>query len=240
MLKSIYKLHLFFLETLFPRFCIECGKEGRYICEKCTLFISEANFVCPVCQKTSYFGKRHRRCKKSRELDGLVNAWDYDGPIKKAIHSIKYGGIFHLLEEITENIFLLAEKDQIRFSLFLSFLTDENTVITFVPVSSDKKKERGFDQSNILADYVGKAVNKKAIKLIERIRNTESQASLDKKERALNVENAFSFIPSRNTGVEKVLIIDDIWTSGATMRECCQTLKENGAKEVWGFTLAKA
>jgi len=231
---------LFLLETIFPRFCVGCDKEGKYICEKCMLFISEAGFVCPACQIASYSGKIHKKCKRPKELNGLISIWDYDGIIREVIHSIKYGKFFHILEELMERIILLIEKDETRFSYFLNFLTYEKTYITFVPIYKLKEKERGFNQSEILAGYVSKIVGKKPINLLQKTKDTKSQTGLEKKERFLNIKDAFSFNLQKNILIEKVLIVDDVWTSGATMKECCRILKENGVKEVWGFTLAKA
>ena len=237
----IRKTFSFLLDTLFPKFCVNCGEEGNYICKKCSLFISEANFVCPTCQKASYFGKRHKNCRKLNEPDGLISVWDYDGPIKKAVHCIKYQGFFDISKEIIKRAIIEFEKDKKRFSQFLFFLFDKETSITFVPTNPSSERRKGFDHSKILADQIAKATNKKTVNFLEKIREVKSQTGLDKKERFLNVKNSFSFIPSsEGKEIEKVIIVDDVWTSGATMKECCRILKNNGVKKVWGFTITKA
>ncbi len=232
--KIIKRSISFFLETIFPRFCIGCEKEGSYICNDCVLFLSEARLLCSACGKDSRSGKNHLVCNRS-ELNGLVSLWDHESVIKQAIERIKVGGVFHILEELTEYFLFLAQRDQKRLSSFLRFIIDEETVVTFVPLGSQRKKERGFDQSEILADYLARSLGKKKEVLLKRVRETEPQDNLEKEERRLNVKDAFSFVGSKT---DKVVIIDDIWTSGATMKECCRVMRENGVREIWGFTIA--
>lgn len=228
----------YLLDILFPRFCIKCGKEGLYICSDCDIFVSEAPPVCPSCGMPSNFGKTHQSCYVNKKLNGLTSVWDYDSVIRDALHSIKYKGLFHITEELVERFISIMTKNPEQFTKFISLLADENTAITFVPMHEYKKKQRGFDQAEILAKHIAILGNKKPIKLLERTRRTQSQFGLDKKERIKNIKDAFSFIGENNT--KKVIIVDDIWTSGATMQECCRVLKEAGVKEVWGFTLARA
>ncbi len=227
-----------FLDIIFPRFCINCNKEGEYICTNCMLFLSESEFICPACQKLSYFGKKHSKCKEKNSLDGLVSFWDYEGIIKMAIHQVKHKKTFHLLEEIIEKSLFLIEKEDERFSYFISLLVNKKTYITFIPMFCEKEKERGFNQSKIIADYLSNKLEKKLIPLLKREKNTEPQINLNKKERFLNVEKSFLFI-SNNYKVKKVIIVGDIWVSGLTMKECCRALKQNGIEEVWGITLAR-
>ena len=225
------------LDILFPRFCIKCKKEGLYICNECSIFTSETQPVCPLCGLASKFGKTHKSCYTPQCLDGLTSIWDYEDIIKDALHIIKYQGKFHILEELIERLISIITKNPESFSEFVTLLTDENTIITFVPIHKSKKIQRGFDQAELLADHIATLGNKKPIKLLERTKQTQSQFELNKKERLNNIKNAFSFIGKEN--IKKVIIVDDIWTSGATMQECCRVLKENGATKVWGFTLAK-
>lgn len=235
------KTSSFFLDILFPRFCINCRKEGCYLCSDCSLFVSEAGFVCPVCGKSSYFGERHRSCLEKNQLDGLISVWDYDGLIKKLIHCVKYDEMFHILEEIVEKIILEFEKDTQRFSFFLSFLNQQETFISFIPANLCNKKKRGFDQSEIFAGYIAKAFNKTLVTLLKKEKDTKPQTNLNKEERFSNIKDSFVFGRCKEKEeIERVVLFDDVWTSGATMKECCRVLKEKGIREVWGFTIAKA
>ncbi len=226
------------LDIFFPRFCLNCEKEGLYICSNCTIFLSESFFICPVCEKSSYLGERHKWCKKKEQLDGLVNLWDYEGIVKKGIHLTKYNSTICPLEELTDNFFLRLQENKERLSLFFSFLGDKSTIITFVPTYSKRKMKRGFDQGEEIANILSKKTGKETKKLLYREKQTKSQTELNRKERKENVKDSFNFnneedVPSR------VVIVDDVWTSGATMRECAKVLKKSGVKNIWGFTLAK-
>ncbi len=235
----VNKAYLNLLELVFPRFCLGCKKEGRYICDNCLIFISESSLVCPICQKSSYFGKVHKSCFKSSGLNGLINFWDYDGIIKNIIYSVKYKKHFHVLEEVMENIISLIKRDTLRFSFFVDFLLSKEMKISFVPLHEKKERDRGFNQSEKIANHFAKMADKDSFKLLKRDRETKSQTGLDKKERFLNVSDAFSLNINKEELPKKILLIDDVWTSGATMKECSKILKKNGVKEVWGLTIAK-
>jgi competence protein ComFC len=242
--RKIRKIKEILLDIFFPKFCFSCQKEGSYICEDCLLFLTEAGFVCPTCGKTEHFGRTHINCKKRKGLNGLVSLWDYEGLIKKLIHEIKYNSLLDILEEIMINGFFMIEKNEKRFSFFLDFLFEEKTVITFVPLTKKKENKRGFNQSEEIAKKIALFSKKEAVKLLIKRKENISQTNLNKEEREENVKDIFCYKENKNKKgkkikIEKVVLIDDVWTSGATMRECCRVLKENGVKEVWGFTLAK-
>jgi len=226
------------LDILFPKFCVNCKKEGRYLCENCTLFLSEASFICPICGEAEFFGRRHKYCSKKKGLDGLVSLWDYEGVVKSLIYKTKYKSLADIPKEIIDYGFLTIENNQKRFSEFIYLLFDERTVISYVPIHEKKESVRGFDQSEVIAEYLAKKTRKEKASLLTRNVETRSQTKLDKKGRFLNVENAFSFI-SYQRSVRQVILVDDVWTSGATMKECTKVLKENGVKIVWGLTLSK-
>ena len=198
------------IDILAPKKCVGCGKEGRYICEKCGLFLSEA---------PSIF--------MTNGLEELVSAWEYDGLIKKIILKIKYAGMFDAINELTEKAFEIREP-----------YVPEDTTITFVPMFRKKEIQRKFNQAELIAKKVGEITGREVLPLLEKIKDTPSQTELNKEERMTNVKDSFQ----RKQGVNcynNVLLVDDVWTSGATMQECCRILKRSGVKRVWGFTLAR-
>ena len=220
-----------------------CGKEGEYICKKCDIYVSENSFVCPVCFQTSLTGETHSWCSGRYELDGLVSIWQYDGIIKSAIKSIKYGKVFDIVKELTTKSFLIACNDSSnRFDEFLSFLLERETYITYVPMHDKKKRQRGFNQSQIIAREIAEKINKKEATLLKKIKFTSDQASLKKESRLQNVKNCFQPIQTKLSlvSIKHVVLVDDVFTTGATMKECCRVLKQNGVKKVWGFTLARS
>ena len=193
-----------------PRICLGCGKEGEYICGKCELFLSEA---------PSLFGQGG--------LEELVSAWEYDGLIKDVILKIKYYGAFDAINELVEKAFKMREP-----------YIPEDTTITFVPLFKKKENQRGFNQAKIIAKKVGEITGSKVLPLLEKIKDTASQTKLNKVERMANIKN--SFLAKEKAGRhDNILLVDDVWTSGATMKECARVLKRSGAKRVFGFTLAR-
>lgn len=198
------------LDAILPRRCVGCGKEGKYVCEKCSLFLSEAPTIFP-----------------GEGLEEVVSGWEYEGLIKKLIFQIKYEGMFDAIDELVKKAFEIRE----------SWLP-ENTIITFVPMFKKKEKQRGFNQAEIIARKIGKIAGKEVIPLLEKIKDTPSQTELNKEEREKNVKGAFRMC-GVGPSTQNVLLVDDVWTSGATINECCRILKKAGVEKVWGFTIAR-
>jgi len=198
------------IDILLPKRCAGCGQEGNYICEKCSLFLSEAPTIFTA-----------------NGPEELVSIWEYEGLIKNLIFKIKYQNMFNALDELTEKAFKIREP-----------YIPEDTIITFVPMFKKKEKQRGFNQAELIAKKVGQITGRKVLPLLEKIKDTRSQTNLNKKERIANLKDSFQ----RKDGItshDNVLLVDDVWTSGATVAECCRVLKKSGVKKVWGFTLAR-
>lgn len=158
-------------------------------------------------------------------LHNLVAFWEYSGIVKELIHRIKFNGEYDIIKE------LINKKD---------FEVAENAVITYVPMHIKKQRKRGFNQAEIIARELGRKTGKPVVKLLEKIKETKDQATLDKAARLENVKNTFRFCGSPGLPqISEVLLVDDVYTSGATMQECSKVLRKAGFKNIWGFTLAK-
>ena len=229
------------LDAVFPTVCVSCGMEGRYICEKCEIFLGEASFICPACKLTSFTGERHGACAPRYGLRGLVNVWEYEGAIQRLVHCIKYDGAAHAIEESIERACGSMVLDQKRFDTFLSFLFSPNTLVTCVPMHSRKEKRRGFNQAELFANMLAKRTKNVVVRLLEKRKETKPQIDLNKEERLYNVQDSFRYVkmPAETHAPQKVVLVDDVWTTGATMQECCKVLRKAGIQEVWGFTLAR-
>lgn len=228
------------LEAVFPVVCVSCGTEGRYICEKCEIFLGEASFICPACRRASFTGERHGVCAPRYGLQGLVSIWEYEGAIQRLVHCIKYDGVAHAIEESIERACGSMVFNQRRFGAFLSFLFSPDTLVTYVPMHSRKEKRRGFNHAELIANMLAKRTKNKTVCLLEKRKETKPQVDLDKEERLQNMRGSFVFSARPDFGtVNKVVLVDDVWTTGATMQECCKVLRKAGIQEVWGFTLAR-
>jgi ComF family protein len=215
----------FLLSTLFPESCVFCKQEGEVFCESCFLLKKNTFQVCPLCLKPSLFGKVC--CKKRTALSGLFvfSSYDHTPELVTLIHRMKY----------TSARFIAKRMGKILFSSLFQenpeFLEYE---VCAVPLHWKKLLERGYNQSKILAS----GAFKKPLSLLKRNIHTESQTHLSKKERLLNVKDAFS-CPQKISGVSRVLLVDDVASSLATLEECAKVLKKNGVKEVFGVVLAR-
>jgi ComF family protein len=114
-------------------------------------------------------------------------------------------------------------------------------IVTWVPLHSTRQRERGFNQSQILARQIARAyptIN--CTRLLKRIRPTKSQARLKRKERLTNLAGAFAAAGKTPFSGKSILLIDDVCTTGSTINECARTLKSHGASTVYGLTFARA
>ncbi|MBI2626481.1 MAG: ComF family protein [Candidatus Nealsonbacteria bacterium] len=201
------------LDILLPRFCVGCGREGLYICKNCEVFLSEVENTIP----------------------GLTSVWEYEGLMEKLIYKIKFDGCYDIIDE-------LVEKALGKIDLRLP----EDTYITYVPMFKRREKQRGFNQSELIARRIADVFGLVEHKLLEKVEDKRSQVGLGPKERTENVKDVFrvSLTPGvspSTPGVypKNVLLVDDVYTTGATMNECAKVLKRAGVKNVWGFTLAR-
>jgi competence protein ComFC len=240
MLEKLKELKDGVLDAVLPAACVSCGTEGRYICEKCEIFLVEASFICPFCRQASFAGERHVVCAPRHGLDGLASIWEYEGAVQRLLHLIKYNGVAHTVEEVVERACDSMMLDQKRFAAFLSFLFFPDTLVAYVPMHRRKEKHRGFNQTELFANALAKRTKNKVVRLLEKSKETKPQVDLNKEERLYNVQESFVFSARSDLpDIKKVVLVDDIWTTGATMKECCKVLKKAGIQEVWGFTLAR-
>ena len=232
------------MDILFPRFCFGCGKEGVYICKDCEVFLTENNLICPMCGESSYSGETHKKCMTRYSPDGLVSVWDYESIIREAILSVKGKNHYHAAEKLIQRAFGAVILDQPRFIDFLQFFLQEEVKITFVPAhkreeSSNIYDVEGRNHAEEIAKYLSHVpeVEKRVLSLLKKSKQTEKQSELTREERVKNVKDAFE-VKDKNLP-KKLILVDDIFTTGATMRECANKLKRAGVKKVWGFTLAR-
>lgn len=231
------------LDLLFPRTCLGCGKIGLYFCPSCIKKIKLIDSqICPVCEKPSPYGETHRFCQGKYSLDGLISFFAYEGMVRKAIHQLKFKYVTDLADELFG---LMRERWEMRegdrFLQMKRFIKDKKPTIIPVPLYWYKENQRGFNQAEIFAEKLAKLWNLEFKKdLLIRSKFTPPQVGLNEKERQKNIANAFVLSPNISiSSYPHILIIDDIWTTGATLKACGSLLKKSGAKTVWGLTIAR-
>jgi ComF family protein len=153
----------------------------------------------------------------------------FTGPVRAAVHALKYGGERRLVEPLAA---VMAERWR-RTSRGGDLLVP-------VPVHAARRRERGFDQAEELALVVGRMLGLEVGRCLARQQRTAAQHSLGRSERAHNVGHAFAIAPrSRPVAGAWVVLVDDVMTTGATLRGCAAVLREAGARGVSALTLAR-
>lgn len=216
-----------FLDFLFPQFCELCGMSDYNICPDCrwAKFDYYHKQECHVCREAIEGEFVHNYCLPSSYLGGLVVSVIYSPKVKSVLEEYKYKLYHCFATDIAEFL-----KD----SLLISGIKYD--CITAVPLYREKEWKRGFNHAELLA----KLINRDKYKgLLIRKKNTQAQARLGRKDRLTNVVGAFEICAGSKELPEVVLIVDDVFSTGATMEECAKVLKENGVKEVYGCVWAR-
>jgi len=193
---------------------------------------------CPECEKPAINGITHTKCKKRLSLDGVISFYPYTGIVKKAIKGIKYRFAYRIVKDIFQNIpvetILFWKRHVLKDSM-------KNIVIP-IPLHASRLRFRGFNQAEIIAQYVSHIVSIPVSEnVIERVHMTEPQVTMKyRKERFINMKNAFRVKEgSKQLSGATVLLVDDVFTTGATLKSATAILKLAGAKAVWGMTIAQ-
>lgn len=208
------------LNWLFPEHCVGCHKTGDPLCSACTSLIP---------------------APRDLEESGFLAALPYEHPwVKKLIWRLKYYRGRHLAERLAE---IISEKLLEELADISSFATgDDKWLVVPVPVGSTRRRTRGFNQAEALAKNLARQ-NSDFLEfkngLVVKIRDTLPQAKiLNRKKRLENVRGSFSVkAPARIRG-RRVIIVDDVITTGATVGEIKKILKDAGARVVLGIAVA--
>ncbi len=225
---------MFLKDILFPKFCLGCGYLGIYICPKCLKKLKPVEKdVCPYCNRPSFFGLTHPGCQKTSRLDGLVSIFYYDDFLKKVIKSIKY----RLATDVWNDFCRIIKPESLhKISRFRSLSTE--FFLQPIPLHPSRLKERGFNQARLIACFFQNYTGYPLADFLKRIRATAAQAQLKTgKNRYHNIIGAFKV----TTPVQgkKIILIDDVATTGATIKEAARALKQAGAKAVYALVVAR-
>lgn len=230
----------FLLDLLFPKKCVGCSKEGSYLCGDCVRNIKQTDLVCPRCDKMAVGGQTHPICKRKYGLDGLWSLGIYQDPLRAAIQQLKYKSVKELAEILVD----ITLEYWVKYQPFILDQIKKDRgkgwVIIPVPLHWWRANDRGFNQSALIGQTLSKKIGLTYCEGLKRIRYTKSQTKLRGRQRKENIRGAFE-VSSNYTLSPKpyTLLIDDVWTTGSTLRECCYELKRAGAKKVWAITLAR-
>jgi competence protein ComFC len=168
-------------------------------------------------------------CRRGvRGFDAAYSFGFYEDELRKLIHLFKYGRIQTLSAPLGRLLTLALPREQ-NFD-----------VIVPMPLHWHKRWQRGFNQAELLAREIGRRTNAPVRNALRRVRNTASQAGLTSAKRRKNVSGAFQAKRRSKLNGSRVLLIDDVMTTGATAASCARALKRGGASQVTLLTLARA
>jgi competence protein ComFC len=226
------------LNLLFPIECSGCGKEDVWLCEDCLLKLKLGrNSDCFFCGKIDPPGVTCSACAANHHLDGVFVCGDYsDRIIGELVKKLKYSFARELGEVLAEiscrYLSRLAAEDK------LGKLNLKKFIVTPIPLHRKRYNWRGFNQSEIIAENFACGLGLEYQNLLSRTRHNTPQAKLDGIERRKNMIGCFSTAGQDLSG-KKILLVDDVATTGSTLDEAARILKSAGAAKVWGMVIAK-
>lgn len=221
------------LEFVFPPACSACGgspEEGEWLCAGCRGAVRRAGPPDPV-----YLRARARLCAAGPAEEFLALWWfDSDGPVQRLLHVLKYEGVRRVGRH-------LGMEMAGAFAVTLRGLGVDGIVV--VPLHRAKHRERGYNQSLLIAEGLAEGLGRPLLHpVLRRIRYTKSQTTLSHDERRRNVAGAFALEPSCRVplGGRTLLLVDDVATTGSTLGACAEVLRARGAERVVVCTAALA
>jgi competence protein ComFC len=184
---------------------------------------------CPRCGRPQASGIVCPSCwQRPTEIDGIRSPFRFDEVIRKAIHELKYRNLRAISTRLAELLANYLKENQLS-----------GEALVGVPLHPRRLRERGYNQSSLLAKELGKCVGLPVIEdCLIRVKQAQPQVkAADVEQRRRNVADAFVCRDERVKG-KRIVLIDDVCTSGATLESCAAALKNKGATSVWGLTLA--
>jgi ComF family protein len=226
------------IDFVLPPHCIICSgylsQQEKVVCNVCwdNLEVLPSPF-CPVCKNFLEQGNLFCKiCTERKNLCAVRSLGIFDNYYQKMIHGFKYQQKMSLGQRLGKRLGEKLKDDK---------LTSGFDCIIPVPLHSTRKRERGFNQSEILAQELSDLIHIPVLKkILKRTRNTKDQTKLTPEERIENVKGAFALKDPEKIEGKRIILVDDVITTGATLGECARVLSKAGADKIMGATIAVA
>lgn len=210
------KLVQWLLDLVYPPKCVFCGR----------LLQRTETELCRNCRTT--LPEVERPITRGEFFEACQSVYYYDGAVVDSIHRFKFSGMEHYATTYGRLIAMALLKNEIKFDC-----------LTWVPVSAKRRKKRGYDQAQCIAQVVAGELGCQCIQTLEKIRDNPAQSTrTDAAARRGNVLNVYRPVHPEIFREKRVLLIDDVITTGATLSECSRVLKTAGAAQIYCATLA--
>ena len=216
------------ISVLAPHYCISCGQEGTLLCNDCinTIDISQAE-KCYRCNKPSLGSQTCKSCRSKTSLDHVYIRSEYQGLSKELVQMLKFKRVKQASRVIADLLIEALPKSL------------EGLVIVAVPTASSRYRQRGYDQSVLIAKHLSKITGLPFYPCLKRVGQTR-QVGTKKSLRQEQMKNAFRVVNKEKIIGSKILLIDDVLTTGSTLESAARVLQSAGAKSVDGLVFAKA
>lgn len=215
------------LDLLFPARCLSCKRVGSFLCQACRANVAAPPLpFCPTCRQAIDPHLPYCRCRAPR-LPCVIAAGEFSGPLRNAIHRFKYNG-------------QSAGADALAALLIpqLSGILTPDRLVVPMPLHPQRERQRGYNQAALLGRAIAQAYGcTVAEQALRRTRPTTPQVSLNLAARARNMDGAFAGDPGICHGRQLVLV-DDVCTTGATLRAAANAAHDAGARTVYAAVLA--
>ena len=209
------------LDLLFPPKCVFCGQ----------LLPDGEREVCSACRRSLPWLAGPAAEQAPEWVDLAVSPLRYEGKVRESFHRYKFGGQTSYAGAYAALMAPCVEEH----------LAGRFEVITWAPLSARRRRERGYDQAELLARALSRRLGVPAQALLVKTRHTAAQSGLEEAAaRRANARDAYRCPHPERAAGRRLLLVDDIITSGATSSECARILRQNGAKAVFCATLARA
>ncbi|MDA1190040.1 MAG: ComF family protein [Chloroflexi bacterium] len=217
------------LESVLPSSCAGCRRDAPVLCTECRPEMPKMRPpFCEVCARPGAAGVCYQCLTRPPGFDGIRVPFLHEGTARTLVHRLKYANYRVYARTMAELMAECLEEQPVTV----------DTVVA-VPLHGKRERERGYNQSELLARELGQlfglAVEARALR---KSRETEPQVALEKaEERRRNVQGVFAC--GADMSGKRVLLVDDVVTTGATMSACASALKEAGAEAVWGVAFVR-
>jgi ComF family protein len=227
------------LNFVYPPYCLICKESthgGNIVCNSC---FEKVHFInknkCKICGKKIKSGSICKDCRKNPPFfDFVIGCGNYIPPLSNIIKIYKYNHRPSLSERLARMLYSLYQSrgDLKRIK-----------VVSWIPMRRNELRERGYNQSKLLAEKLVNYANLKSAPLIKKVRNIPSQTKLPYEKRISNIINTYEvndkYLELLNKDLEEgIILIDDVITTSSTMNECARVLREKGVKRIIGLVLA--
>lgn len=204
------------LELIYPKTCGMCEKISKsYLCNKCKLKLKRILKLNTITYKDKYF-------------DSHTYLFKYEEGIRDKLLKYKFRDYSYLYKFFSEIVINNCN------------LKSNYDIILPVPIHKKRKQKRGYNQSELIAKEIAKNINiEYSNKVLIKVVNTVPQSTLNQTQRMNNVLGIYKVTNSQMIDKKRILLIDDIFTTGSTVNECAKVLKQNGAQSINILTIAK-